>query len=168
MAILDDIKNELRVSGTDFDTEITALIATAKADLTQSGVRKVVDTDALTKMAIVLYCKANFGWDNPEADRFNALYDAIRTKLAIASDYNAYLITFTVTDSSDDSALADATIVIDDAKATTLTTNSLGNAYYYAYEKLVDVEYTVSKSGYTASTGSVYIDGTDEAVAVAL
>lgn len=165
MALIDDVKTELRISGTDFNTEVQLLIDTAKADLEQSGVRKVVDTDYLTRSAIILFCKGNFGWDNPEAERFIRLYEALRAKLAVARDFASYLITFTVTDSADDSALADATIVVGNV---VLLTNSLGKAYYHVYEKLIDVDYAVSKLGYTAKTGSVYIDGTDEAVAVAL
>ena len=164
MALLDDIKSELRVSGTDFDTEITGLINTAKSDLEQSGVMKVSDTDALTKMAIVLFCKANFGWDNPEADRFNRLYENIRAKLAVASDYNALKVVFTVTDATDESKIDEAVVEVG---GLTITTNSQGIATYYTYTKNADVDYTVSKSGYASKAGSVYVDS-DRAVAVAL
>lgn len=167
MAILDDLKNELRVSGTDFDTEITALINAAKTDLTESGVVKVVDTDYLTKMAIVLYCKGNFGWDNSEADRFLAEYEKLRAKLAIASTYNQYKITFQIYALTTATPLKDAVISIDDADDTELTTNSQGVAYYYSYVKELDIDYAVAASGYSTVEDSVYVDN-DETVSVVM
>ena len=170
MAILDDIKNELRISGTDHDTEITSLINAAKLDLEESGVKKVVDTDYLTKMAIVLYSKAYFGYDNAEAERFIQAYENLRVKLSVASDYNAYKIVFTVTAlTTSGAAIEGASIAIDDEELTVLTTNSLGVATYYQYTKEVDVDYVVSKTGYTSVDTSVYVDGAgDEAVAVVM
>jgi uncharacterized protein YaiE (UPF0345 family) len=166
MAILDDVKNELRISGTDHDTEITALINAAKLDLEESGVCKVVDTDYLIRMAIGLYCKGNFGFDNAEAERFLQAYDSLRVKLSVASDYNAFKVVFTVTALTTSGAAIDgASIVIDDADLTEVVTNSLGVATYYQYTKNADVDYTVYADGYTTQTGSVYVDN-DEAVAV--
>lgn len=161
MALIDNIKSELRVSGTDFDIEIQGLIDAAKTDLTQSGVRKVVDTDYLTKIAIVLYCKGNFGFDNQEADRFISEYEKIRAKLAVASDYNAYKITFTVTRSA--VAVKDAEITINNE---TYYTNSQGVYVYYSYDKEIDIDYAVNCLG-SIVTGSVYVDN-DESVAVSI
>jgi uncharacterized phage protein (predicted DNA packaging) len=89
MALIDDVKEVLRISGTDTDTEITDLIDTAKADLLTSGVldTKIVDTDALIKMAIKLFCKAHYGYDTPDADRFKTLYDEFKSKLCTLTDY---------------------------------------------------------------------------------
>ena len=170
MAILDDVKNELRISGTDHDTEITSLINAAKLDLEESGVRKVVDTDYLVKMAITLYCKGNFGYDNAEAERFILAYENLRVKLAIASDYKSYKIVFTVTAlTTSGAAIEGASIAIDDEDLTVLTTNSLGVATYYQYAKEVDVDYVVTADGYTSVDTSVYVDGAgDEAVAVVM
>jgi hypothetical protein len=87
MALLDEIKPILRVSGTDFDLEITGLIEACKLDLALSGVGKVAETDALTKMAITLYCKANFGWDNQEFERLQKSYDLLKIHLSLSADY---------------------------------------------------------------------------------
>lgn len=91
MALIDDIKDYLRYSGTDLDaTEITDLINAAKSDLILSGIlsSKVNDdTDALIKRAISTYCKANFGYDNPDAPRFQKSYDLLKGHLSMAVDY---------------------------------------------------------------------------------
>jgi len=90
MAMLDDIKDVLRVSGTTLNTEVTDLIAAARTDLILSGVlatKANSDTDALIKRAISTYCKANFGWDNPEAERFQSSYNMLKNHLCLSSEY---------------------------------------------------------------------------------
>jgi len=87
MALIDDVKLSLRVSVPDFDDEIQDLIDSAKADLQLSGVVNLDETDPLIKRAITTYCKANFGYDNPEADRFQRSYDLLKMHLALSSDY---------------------------------------------------------------------------------
>lgn len=91
MAILDDVKVALRVAATStaFDGEIQDLIDAAIADLQLAGVRsdKAVDTDALAKRAIITYCKAHFGYDNPDADRLFQSYLMLKQHLALSSDY---------------------------------------------------------------------------------
>lgn len=82
MALIDDVKLILRISGNAANTEITDLIAAASADLELSGIT-VDQTDTLTKRAISLYCKANFGYDNPEAGRFQKSYDMLKTHMAL-------------------------------------------------------------------------------------
>jgi len=87
--LLDDVKTALRFSGTSLDTEIQDLIDAAKADLQLSGVHpsKIIDTDPLIKRAVVVYCKAHFGWDNPEADRFAQSYTMLKQHLALSAEY---------------------------------------------------------------------------------
>ena len=87
--MLNDVKDALRVSGTTMDREIQDLIDAAKADLQLSGVHasKLVDTDPLIKRAVVVYCKAHFGWDNPEADRFAQSYTMLKQHLALSAEY---------------------------------------------------------------------------------
>lgn len=90
MAILDDVKQALRITSSAFDDEVNDLIAAGKADLIQSGVsstKATDDTDPLIKRAIIVYCKANFGYDNPEADRFQKSYDMLKQHLSLAGDY---------------------------------------------------------------------------------
>lgn len=90
MAILDDVKQALRITSSAFDTEVTDLISAGKADLIQSGVSSAKvndDTDALIKRAITTYAKAQFGYDNPEAERFQQSYDMLKQHLSLAGDY---------------------------------------------------------------------------------
>lgn len=87
--MLADVKDALRLSGTDLDIEVQDLIDAAKADLQLSGVPadKIVDTDPLIKRAVIVYCKAHFGWDNPEADRFAKSYDMLKMHLTLSAEY---------------------------------------------------------------------------------
>ena len=88
--MLEDIKDALRVSGDDLDTEILDLIESAKADLILSGVNKdkVVDTDPLIKRAITVYCKANFGYEDPKlSERFQESYTSLKHHLTLSSEY---------------------------------------------------------------------------------
>jgi len=89
LALIDDIKSELRVSGTDFDVEIQSLINAAKLEMESKGLdlTMIVDTDALIKQCIVLYCKANFGWDNPEAERFQSRYEMTLNHILLSGLY---------------------------------------------------------------------------------
>ena len=92
--MLNDVRDALRISGSDLDIEIQDLIDAAKADLQLSGVAaaKIVDTDPLIKRAVVVYCKAHFGWDNPEADRFARSYDMLKTHLTLSAEYTEVVV----------------------------------------------------------------------------
>ena len=92
MLILDDVKTALRISinNTAFDSEITDLIAAARADLRLSGIleSKVNDaTDPLIKRAIMVYVKGNFGWNNPDAEKLQQSYAMIKGHLALSQEY---------------------------------------------------------------------------------
>jgi|LauGreDrversion4_2_1035121.scaffolds.fasta_scaffold279627_3 uncharacterized phage protein (predicted DNA packaging) len=90
MAMLDDVKDALRLSGTDLDTEVSDLISAARQDLILSGVLSSianVDNNALVKRAIILYSKTHFGWDNPEAVRFQTAYDTLKRHLTLSEDF---------------------------------------------------------------------------------
>lgn len=154
MATIDDVKKELRISGTAADTEIQMLIDAVKLELAESGVLTVSETDALVKMAIMLYCKGHFGYDNPEAERFLEKYELLRGWLGTASAYNSHKVTFSVT--AGGIAFRDAAISIDDEDGTVLVTNSQGQAFYYVYSN-GDVDYTISATGYTTIDTSAYI-----------
>ncbi|MGG3920691.1 head-tail connector protein [Geobacillus thermodenitrificans] len=87
--MLESVKLALRVTVSDFDEEIQDLIDAAKRDLEIAGVAKdkIVDTDKLIRRAIITYCKANFGYDNPEAERFQQSYDMLKQHLSLSYDY---------------------------------------------------------------------------------
>ena len=94
MALIDDVKIYLRISTTAYNTEITDLISAAKADLALAGVLTISEADSLYKRAICLYCKANFGYDNKDADRQYQAYDNIKKNLMIAINHAYYAVTF--------------------------------------------------------------------------
>lgn len=112
--MLTDVKHALRVTSNVLDTEITDLIEAAKVDLVISGVNvdktitvtedrtpepteeepnpepvlvEIEVMDPLIKRAITTYCKANFGYDNPEAERFMESYRMLEIHMALSEDY---------------------------------------------------------------------------------
>ena len=94
MPLIDDVKINLRASTSILDTEVADLILAAKADLKLSGVdnTKIIDTDALIKRAIILYCKANFGLENADSEKYQILYDSLKAHLCMSQDYTIDLV----------------------------------------------------------------------------
>lgn len=90
MALLDDVKTSLRISSTNtaFNDEVTGLIESCKLDLGTAGIKVIDETDALTKHAIILYAKGHFGYDNDEAERFLEVYENLKNKMSMLSEYN--------------------------------------------------------------------------------
>lgn len=108
--MLEDVKTILRISNNAYDTEIEDLIEAAKIDLKLSGVnvdKTVTETynpepteenpepdpveiqviDPLIKRAIIVYVKANFGWNNPDAERLLQSFRMLETHLALSQEY---------------------------------------------------------------------------------
>jgi uncharacterized phage protein (predicted DNA packaging) len=88
------MKKALRVNNTAYDVEIEDLIAEARQDLIVAGlseevVNNEVEIDPLIKRAIRTYVKANFGWDNPDAEKLQQSYEMLKGHLSLAGDYNA-------------------------------------------------------------------------------
>lgn len=87
-----EVKDALRISTSAFDGEITTLIQAAKMDLDLSGINNINTTeDAMAKRAIIIYCKANFGLGNDDADRYQASYDMIKRQMGLAAEYKKIL-----------------------------------------------------------------------------
>ena len=88
MAILDEVKNALRVKHTNSDVEITRLIGAAQTDLGIAGVVVPDELDDICTTAIVAYCKVNFGNMEPsDADRWKRIYDEQKAQLVTATGY---------------------------------------------------------------------------------
>jgi uncharacterized phage protein (predicted DNA packaging) len=90
MAMLTDVKIALRITHSALDIEINDLIASARQDLILAGVLSAKansNTDSLIKRAITTYCKAYFGFDNPDYDRLVAAYDKLKAHLTLSGDY---------------------------------------------------------------------------------
>lgn len=90
--MVDGVKRALRLSPTNtfYDGEVEDLIAAARHDLQLSGVlaSKVADdADPLIKRAVTVYAKANFGFDNPDADKFKASYESLKAHLTLSQEY---------------------------------------------------------------------------------
>lgn len=79
--MLEKVKLALRIVGTEFDSELTDLIAAAEADLAVAGVTNVVETDPLIRTAVITYVKARFG-EPDEYGRLKASYDEQKAQLS--------------------------------------------------------------------------------------
>ena len=94
MALLDEVRTSLRVTSDLTDGEIQMWIDAAIEDMRRCGVRdELLDEDDLNpiaKSAMTCFVKAQYGYDNPEADRFMASYTAMLTGL-LNSKSNEYL-----------------------------------------------------------------------------
>jgi len=103
MAFLDDVKKYLRISTDALDVEITDLIDAAKSDLELSGIdpdkiiledvvegeETTAEADPMIRRAVVTYCKANFGYDNPDHERLLRAYHLLKSHLNISEEYRA-------------------------------------------------------------------------------
>ncbi len=93
--MLDEVKLVLRINAYAFDVEVQDLIDAARADLVLSGVTQEKansDDDPLIKRAIKTYCKANFGWNNPDAEKLHDSYEALKTHLSSSKDYTEAVV----------------------------------------------------------------------------
>jgi hypothetical protein len=163
MTFLADVKKVLRISSSAFDTEISNLISAAQEDLKIFSIvpEKVVDTDPLVRNAIITYVKAQFGWDNPDAEKLMTSYESQKSALALVRKYNGYTITFSVTSSG---ALADATVEFQGQKK---ITNASGQAVFLGVQPNQNQKYVVTKENYTTVTGEVDVS-VDATVNVAM
>jgi len=85
-----DMRQILRINGTHFDVEISDLVSAARADLVLGGIlpaKAENESDALIKRAITCYVKAEFGHNNPDAEKLRASYQSIRQHLMLSSEY---------------------------------------------------------------------------------
>ena len=87
--MLESVKRELRITNVAYDQEVVDLIEAAKLDLKipQIDAAKITDADPLIKRAIILYCKANFGLDNKDSEKYQKAYDNLAEKLSLSLLY---------------------------------------------------------------------------------
>lgn len=83
--MLDKVKSSLRILNDRFDEEILLLINSATRDLISSGinVKYINEEKEDIQLAIITYCKANFGIDNTEFEKYTNSYQRQLEKLAI-------------------------------------------------------------------------------------
>jgi len=92
MALLDDVKQALRITGSEHNGEIEDLIAAAKAEFVRVGLdpKKVeAASEPLIKLAIINYCRAQFDWDHPNIDRLQRTIQQLQANLSLSGDYRA-------------------------------------------------------------------------------
>lgn len=155
--LIDDVKKALRVSNTAMDTEVNDLIESAKLDLTISGVNvdKTVTVDGaevmdpLIKRAITVYCKANFGYDNPDADRLMDSFEMLKTHLALSAEYSGFAVIFNVTTAGN--PMDEVSVIFN---GETKLTGSQGTAIFYARAGN-NYDYVVSTNGYSQVEGNI-------------
>lgn len=91
MALLDDIKVDLRVSGTKTDSEIQGLIYAAIADMRRVGIPESMlkedAMDPLCKQAVRMYAKALYGFDNDESEKFLDAYSLTVNQIRNSPSY---------------------------------------------------------------------------------
>lgn len=94
MALLDDVRKSLRVVSDMTDDEIQMWVDAAIADMLRCGVKsELVDEKAmspLAKSAVTCFVKAQYGYDNAEAPRFQESYRMMLAGL-LNSKSNEYL-----------------------------------------------------------------------------
>ena len=90
--MLDACRDALRIPAdvTDYDDEIADLIDAARAAMRAGGVsvdKSQDDSDGTVRLAIKVFCKANFGMDNPDADRYMHTFEELVTIMHGTSAY---------------------------------------------------------------------------------
>lgn len=161
------IKPQMRVSAaqTAFDSEITDIIASARADLKLSGILTIKadsETDPLITRAVSLYCKANFGWDNKDAEKFQASYESLKAHLTLSQEYTMLTVTFTVKVGI--TPLPDAVVIFNGEEK---ITNSLGVATFIGLRVTQNMKYSVALDGYKEIESEVDVDAS-AAIAVSM
>lgn len=86
--MLEKVKLSLRIKHFKLDDEINDLIEACKIDLSMAGVRKIDETDPIIVRAVIIYCKANFGLDNSDSEKYQRSYDLLKQSLTLCGDYN--------------------------------------------------------------------------------
>lgn len=91
-SMLDACRDALRIPAYvyDYDDEIADLIAAARASMRAGGVspeKAKDDSDGTVRLAVKVFCKANFGMDNPDADRYAHTFEELVTLMRGASEY---------------------------------------------------------------------------------
>ena len=86
--MLEKVKLALRIKSVKLDEEIEDLIEACKIYLSICGVRRIVEEDPLIQRAIIIYCKANFGMDNKDSEKYQKSYDLLKQSLSLCGDYN--------------------------------------------------------------------------------
>lgn len=76
--LIDDVRVALRVTSTMSDVEVQALIDFAIEDMRRVGIRDELlepeSMDPMARAAVIMFCKANYGFDNSEGSTYQERY----------------------------------------------------------------------------------------------
>lgn len=87
--LLNTVKKALRITHSGLDeAEITPLIEAAKKELEIAGVTNIDESDPLIIRAVTVYCKANFGYDNPDSEKFQNAFNSLKNTITQVGVYN--------------------------------------------------------------------------------
>lgn len=86
-SLLTKIKNNLRISHSALDDDLSDTVEACLRDLQVCGVQ-AVETDPLILNAVKLYCRKEYTDDTSKAAEYQKRYDALKSCLMMASEYN--------------------------------------------------------------------------------
>lgn len=87
--LLETVKKALRITHSGLDeAEIVPLIEAAKKELEIAGVTQINEGDPLIIRAVTVYCKANFGYDNPDSEKFQNSFNSLKNTITQVGAYN--------------------------------------------------------------------------------
>lgn len=80
--IISKVKTALRIRSKDegLNEEVADLVDAAILDLASSGIKEDLE-NKLFVQAVIVYCKAQFGFDNPDSERLNDSYISMKHKM---------------------------------------------------------------------------------------
>ena len=87
-SLLEKIKTNLRISHSALDGDLTDTIAACQADLKVCGVQAENLDEPLILNAVKLYCRKEFTDDTDKAAEYQKRYDALKSCLMMAGEYN--------------------------------------------------------------------------------
>lgn len=87
--MLEKVKLALRIVTDAYDSELNSLISAAQLDLGIAGVVLPAELDTICELAIITYCKCNFGTPD-DYDRLKKSYDEQKAQLSMATGYTTW------------------------------------------------------------------------------
>lgn len=85
---LKEMQRAVRVNSTETSNqEVTALIHAGAAELKRRGIYEINLDEALTKQAVKLYCKGNYGYDK-DHERFMNAFDRLADAMSLSGEYS--------------------------------------------------------------------------------
>ena len=85
--LLDKIRETLRITHNQLDSEIQDMIDACKNDMRISGIVKIDEEDPLVLQAIKTYCKREYESDMNKRDRYDLAYNCIIKHMGLTKEY---------------------------------------------------------------------------------